>query len=135
VPRSPRDVRASLLRQKLRQLDGERVRCLARLLDARDLFAASLSVVYRTCGKPSCSCARGAPHGPYYFLSIQSRGRNERYHVARDDADRMELGIAKYRAFVADLRQLRSLDRRIETLARRLQRLCETLSIRSFTTS
>lgn len=135
MPRSSRDVQASLLRQKLRQLDEERTSCVARLLDARDLFAASLSVVYRSCGKPSCACTRGSPHGPYYFLSIQSHGRNERYHVPRVTADRMGLGIAKYRAFAADLRRLRSLDRQIEALAGRLQRRCETLSMRSFKTS
>lgn len=126
-------VRASALRQRLRALEGQRVACLAELLRLRDLFAASLSVVYRTCGKKGCVCTRGRPHGPYFFLSIQSGGRNDRYHVSREDARRMEPAIDRYRDFVRGLRQLRSLDRQIESLVRRLQTQCETRSTKSFT--
>lgn len=130
-----RQARASALRRTLRNLEGRRQECLRKLLVLRDLFAASLSIVYRTCGKPSCACARGKLHGPYYFLSIQSAGRNDRYHVSQDEGERMQPAIDRYRAFIRCLRRLRSLDRQIETLVRRLQTLCETRSIRSFMTS
>jgi hypothetical protein len=126
------DARASALRQKLRDLEVQRTRCLDDLLEARLLFAASLSVVYRTCGKPSCSCTQGKKHGPYFFLSIQSAGRNDRYHVSRHQAENMRPAIDRYRAFVRGLRRLRSVDRNIEGLLRRLQTLCETRSTRSF---
>lgn len=135
MARESREARASALRQKLRSVDEQRSRCLNELLDSRDLFAASLSVVYRTCGKPSCRCARGEPHGPYYFLSIQSAGRNDRYHVSREESDRMRPAIDRYRTFVRALRRLRSLDRQVESHLRRLQTLCETRSTRSFMTS
>ncbi len=128
-------VRASALRQRLRGLDAQRAACLARLLRLRDLFAASISLVYRTCGKRGCVCTRGRPHGPYFFLSIQSGGRNDRDHVSREVAGKMQPAIDRYREFVQGLRQLRSLDRQIESLARRLQTQCESRSTRSFTTS
>lgn len=130
-----REQRASALRLKLCSLDAQRARCIEELLELRDLFAASLSVVHRTCGKTSCTCTRGQPHGPYYFLSIQSAGRNERYHVSQVQADRMRPAIDRYRAFVRGLRRFRALDRLIETHFRRLQALCESRSTRSYMTS
>ena len=130
-----RDQRASALRRQIRTLDQERASCLNILLELRDLFAASLSVVYRTCGKPNCRCAQGHPHGPYYFLSIQSAGRNDRAHLSPRHAQAVQPALKRYRLFFRTLRRLRALDRRIEGLLRRLQRLCETRSTKSFTTS
>lgn len=135
MPRASRTERASALRQEIRALETERKAVLRTILELRHLFAASLSTVYRTCGKDNCTCTRGQRHGPYYFLSVQSRGRNERYHLSREQARRAKPAIARYRLFVRSLRRLRALDREIESQARRLQSLCETRSVRSFTTS
>lgn len=135
MPRLSSESRQSALRQRIRGLDRERAVCLDSLLDLKDLFAASLSVVTRTCGKKTCACARGKPHGPYFFLSIQSAGRNDRYHVSGESAERMKPALERYRRFLLALRRFRSLDREIERLVRRLQSLCETRSVKSFTTS
>lgn len=135
MARASREERASQLRHEINGLEAERAVVLRTLLELRNLFAASLSVVYRTCGKPNCACARGERHGPYYFLSVQSGGRNDRYHLSEDEAARAGPAIKRYRLFVRSLRRLRALDRQIETLTRRLQTLCETRSVRSFTTS
>lgn len=135
MPRLSSEARQSALRQRIGALDRQRASCLDSLLDLKDLFAASLSVVYRSCGKKTCACARGKPHGPYFFLSIQSAGRNDRYHVSGEAAERMKPALERYRRFLLALRRLRSLDREIETLVRRLQSLCETRSVKSFTTS
>jgi hypothetical protein len=77
----------------------------------------------------------GERHGPYYFLSVQSGGRNDRYHLSEQEVDRAGPAIKRYRLFVRSLRRLRALDRQIESLARKLQTLCETRSVKSFTTS
>jgi len=135
MPRLSREARQSVLRQRIGTLNLKRTACLDALLGLKDLFAASLSVVYRTCGKKTCACVRGKPHGPYFFLSIQSAGRNDRYHVSSPVAQRMKPALDRYRRFILALRQLRSLDREMEMLVRRLQSLCETRSVRSFTTS
>jgi hypothetical protein len=135
MPRGTREERASSLRQKIRALENERASCVRTLLDLRDLFAASLSVVYRTCGKERCACTRGEPHGPYFFLSIQSAGRNERYHLSQKEASKVQPAIERYRLFLKTLRRLRSIDRQIEGELRRLQSLCERRSVRFFTTS
>jgi hypothetical protein len=135
MPRLSSEARQSALRHRIRTLDRERAACLNAVLDLKDLFAASLSVVHRTCGKKTCTCRRGKPHGPYFFLSIQSAGRNDRYHVSGEEAERMKPALERYRRFVLALRRLRSLGREIELLVRRLQSLCETRSVKSFTTS
>lgn len=135
MPRLSSASRQSALRQRIRTLDQQRAACLRAVLELKDLFAASLSVVYRSCGKKTCACRRGKPHGPYFFLSIQSAGRNDRYHVSGPAAQSMKPALERYRRFILALRRLRSLDREMETLVRRLQSLCETRSVKSFTTS
>jgi hypothetical protein len=135
MPASSRPERASAWRRKIRSAETERQKCFETLLDLRDLFAASLSKVWRTCGKEGCVCTRGKRHGPYYFLSIQSAGRNERYHLSEAEALRLFPGIQRYLRFVRLLRQLRAVDRRIEAGMRRLQSLCESRSVKSFRTS
>lgn len=135
MSRARRAEQASAVRQKIAALDAERASYIQTVLDLRELFAASLSVVFRTCGKERCACARGERHGPYFFLSIQSAGRNERYHLSSAQADKAQPAIDRYRLFLKTLRQLRAVDRRIEAQVRKLQSLCATRSVRSFTTS
>jgi hypothetical protein len=135
MPRETREERASALRRKIRALETERASCLQTVLEVRNLFAASLSTVYRTCGKQRCACARGKLHGPYFFLSIQSGGRNDRYHLSQAQVQKVQPALDRYRLFLKTLRRLRSLDRHIERELRRLQSLCESRSVKSFTTS
>jgi len=135
MPGASREERASTVRHEINGLETERAAVLRTILELRHLFAASLSIVYRTCGKPTCACARGDRHGPYYSLSVQSGGRNDRYHLSEREAEKAGPAIERYRLFIRSLRRLRALDRRIETLARKLQSLCETRSVRSSTTS
>jgi hypothetical protein len=127
--------RASVLRQKVDVLETDRRSSVEILLALRDLFAGSLSVVWRTCGKERCVCRRGKRHGPYFFLSIQSAGRNERYHLTEKEANRVRPAIERYLRFVRGLRRLRALDKRIEAALRRLQSLCESRSVKSFRNS
>ena len=135
MPPASRQERASALRQKIATLDSERSSLLRTLLELRDLFAASISIVYRTCGKAHCTCTRGQPHGPYFFLSIQSGGRNDRYHLSKIEAKKVQPAIDRYRLFLKTLRRLRTVHRQIEAQLRSLQSLCEKRSIKSFTTS
>lgn len=38
------------------------------------------------CGKPGCRCARGEPHGPYYYLFWREGGRLRKRYVRAADA-------------------------------------------------
>lgn len=134
MPSHGRNVRASALRGKIRRLEAEHASLLDRILQLRNLFAASLSTVYRTCGKPRCACTRGKPHGPYFFLSIQSGGRNDRDHLSPQQVILVQPAIDRYREFQRSCRRLRAIHRTIEENLRRLRKRCETRSVKSFTT-
>lgn len=135
APARPPSHRASAFRRTIRSLETDRRSSVEILLDLRDLFAGSLSIVWRTCGKERCVCRRGKRHGPYFFLSIQSRGHNERYHLTEKEAERIRPAIERYLRYVRGLRQVRKLDRRIEAELQRLKSACESRSVKSFRTS
>jgi hypothetical protein len=40
---------------------------------------------WKKCGKPSCRCARGELHGPYYYRYWREAGRLRKVYVARRD--------------------------------------------------
>ena len=41
---------------------------------------------YRKCGKPTCKCARGEPHGPYLVAYYRENGRLRKRYVGKADA-------------------------------------------------
>ncbi|MCK9929580.1 hypothetical protein MXD62_20750 [Frankia sp. Mgl5] len=69
--------RASLDALTTRQLLARRQLLAGRLGDAQHVLAGSLVEQARRCGKPGCSCAGGAGHGPYIYFSPRQvdRGR------------------------------------------------------------
>ena len=42
------------------------------------MLAGSLHLEWRRCGKPSCRCTRGHPHGPYYVRRWREGGRQRK---------------------------------------------------------
>jgi hypothetical protein len=42
------------------------------------MLAGSLHLEWRRCGKASCRCARGHPHGPYYVRRWREGGRQRK---------------------------------------------------------
>lgn len=36
---------------------------------------------WRTCGRKNCRCARGQPHGPYYYRFFRVNGRLRKEYV------------------------------------------------------
>ena len=42
---------------------------LRNLVVAPSLLRASYVERFTTCGKPNCACAKGAKHGPFYYLT------------------------------------------------------------------
>ena len=48
----------------------QRKAALLRQLDvAPSLIRGSFVERFTTCGKPNCACAKGAKHGPFYYLT------------------------------------------------------------------
>ncbi len=48
---------------------------------------AAVCAQWVRCGKASCRCARGEPHGPYHYLFWRSGGRLRKRYVRAADAE------------------------------------------------
>jgi len=78
-------------------------------VDRADLRGA-LIAEYKRCGKPNCHCARGEPHGPYYYRRWRDEsGRQHKEYVPREQSEQMRQALAKARSgsLLASLRELR----------------------------
>jgi hypothetical protein len=50
------------------------------------------------CGKPTCRCAAGERHGPYWYLRWRDRGRQRRAYIPAAKLERMRYYLALWRA-------------------------------------
>ena len=57
----------------------------------------SLHAEWRTCGKPTCRCGRGDPHGPYWSRRWREGGRQRRRYVRPAELERVRAGLAEWR--------------------------------------
>jgi len=89
--------RLSRWRQDLSQLTEELQRLLPVFLDRRPLVKGSVYELRRKCGKPSCACARGAPHvSP--VLSRSEAGRTRLRSIPPERLAALRELTARYRS-------------------------------------
>lgn len=105
------------IKQSIEKLVRERASLESKILKLGPILEGSLITRYVSCGNPGCRCSskkKSDLHGPYYYLSKKVRGKTKLVYLS----DRQ--GLAKlardYRDFQSALRQIRSLNRRIEKL-------------------
>ena len=58
----------------------------------------TLRAEYRRCGKPSCRCARGELHGPYYYHFVRRGGVLVKRYVRAADVERSRAACEQRRA-------------------------------------
>lgn len=63
------------------------------------------------CGKPTCKCARGELHGPYFYRFVWQRGRLRKVYVRRDEVEQTRQACETNRAEARKRRMQRKLDR------------------------
>jgi hypothetical protein len=68
-----------LLMLSTRELLARRHRLASYLDDLEHVLAGSLVEQMRRCGKLSCRCASGDPHGPYAYFTPRRSRRGMRY--------------------------------------------------------
>lgn len=107
------------LRQRIRRRLTEQRGVVQELLRIREQVPGSLLVRYARCGKPSCACREGAPHGPYYVLSTRSRGQGDFTYVDPEAARRLRVLLRDGRAYRRGLLRLRRLNLDLVALLRR----------------
>lgn len=105
--------------RKLRSLEERRAHLLQVLGDDEPFLVGSLSLVKRTCGKPTCHCARTPAHEVWVLAT--TRDARRRCQVVRlADVEDARRRVDLYRNFKKALRDLKALDREQTALLRGL---------------
>ena len=84
VPEHPTQVR--------RMLDSR----LKQLTPAGPLLAASLSLVHKRCGQPSCRCHHGGPLHQAHHLTLKEHGKTRTVYVPQDLLQEVQAWVAEY---------------------------------------
>jgi len=84
VPEHPTQVR--------RMLDSR----LKQLTPTGPLLAASLSLVQKRCGQPSCHCHKGGPLHQAHHLTLKAEGKTRTVYVPQDLLGEVQAWVAEY---------------------------------------
>src|SRR5262245_1471724 len=82
---------------------------LKRLAAGKPVLAASLELVNKRCGKPSCSCHHGGPLHQAHHLSLKERGKTRTVYVPKDLVPEVQSWVAEYqrlKRLLAEVSQL-----------------------------
>ncbi len=85
-----------------------KISLLKRLRIPSHLVRASLVEQYLKCGKPSCRCAQGQKHGPFYYLTrCRGVGLVQRFLLkSAEQQNEARRGIKAYNEFQTLLEEL-----------------------------
>lgn len=72
------------------------------------LLPGSVERRYVRCGKPSCKCARGKLHGPYFYHVTTDNTLRSRRYVRRSDVATVRAACNAHRELQTELRQGRA---------------------------
>jgi hypothetical protein len=82
---------------------------LKQLTPAGPLLAASLALVHKRCGQPSCRCHHGGPLHPAHHLTLKDAGRTRTVYVPQDLLQEVQAWVAEYQRLkhlMAEISQL-----------------------------
>jgi hypothetical protein len=68
----------------------------------------SLHAEMKRCGRRNCRCARGEPHGPYWYVHRWEGGKKRRRYVKRSELDAARAGIIEWRRLHPPLSKMRA---------------------------
>jgi Family of unknown function (DUF6788) len=91
-----------------------------RLLPKTEPLRGSLHAELKRCGKPTCHCVRGVPHGPYWSLRWREGGHQLRRYVRPGDVAHVQANLDQWRQLHPPVRAIRA---RLSELRRLLREL------------
>jgi hypothetical protein len=103
VPSHPTQIR--------RMLDSR----LKQLVAAGPVLAASLTLLNKRCGQPSCSCHHGGPLHQAHHLTFKEDGKTRTLYVPQDL-------VEEVRTWVQEYQRLKALTQEVSQLTRALIR-------------
>ena len=111
------------IRQKVYLLQKEKNKIIWDLLDSMpaDMIAASLSYVYRKCGKQTCKCQRGEKHGPYPAIQLKVNNKRTIKMIKKKDTDEVEKKVQQYKEYQDGLAKINQLHKQITKLLQQLR--------------
>jgi hypothetical protein len=88
-----------------------------RMLDKRvkelaahgPVLLASLALVHKTCGQPSCSCHHGGPKHTAHHLTFKQQGKTRTVYVPQDLLSEVQSWVAEYQRLKSLLSQISQL--------------------------
>ena len=98
-------------------LEQEKCRSVRKMTPLRGTLRAELV----RCGKPSCRCARGERHGPYFYRRWREGGRQRRQYVRPGDAGHVRAALAEWRRLHPPARSMRDELADLRRLLRQLE--------------
>jgi len=113
----------SLRRLSTLALRQRRQRLLLQLRLPANLIRGSIVERFNKCGKPSCACARGQKHGPFYYLTqCLAVGKVNKFLLKTStDQDAARAGTMAFNEFYDGMEELSQINaellRREESLA------------------
>ena len=115
-----KDHKNDLSTMPVRRLLARRRALAGRLGSVEEVLAGTLAEQTRRCGKASCRCAGGEPHGPYAYFTARPQGRGRARYVPAGMAgvvrrylqrgEQVETVLAEISAINAELLARRVLD-------------------------
>ena len=111
------------LRREISILREERLKAENRLMQAKDMLAASLILRKVICGNPNCACQEGKPHGPYPYLSQKIEGKTRLTYIRKRDLEKIKRKTKEYRLFQKRLEYVRHLNKRIDDLFKKIREM------------
>jgi hypothetical protein len=90
---------------------------IRRLLDSRlkylvptgPLLAASLALVHKRCGQPSCRCHRDGPLHTAHHLTLKDGGKTRTVYVPQDLLAEVQQWVAEYQRLKAQMAEISQL--------------------------
>lgn len=82
---------------------------LKQLAPARPFLAASLSLVHKRCGQPSCRCHHDGPRHTAHHLTLKDAGKTRTLYVPQDLLHEVQQWVAEYqrlKGLMAEISQL-----------------------------
>jgi hypothetical protein len=76
---------------------------------AKPVLTASLTLVHKHCGQPSCACHHGGPLHPAYHLTYKDNGKTRTVYVPKDLLREVQSWVAEHQRLKSLLSEINQL--------------------------
>ncbi len=85
------------------------------------MMLGTVCVEWKRCGRPTCRCAQGNLHGPYYYLHWGENGRKYKEYIRLADVSEVRQRCEARRRYQREAAWMRQELRELSTLIARME--------------